>query len=115
MKERRSGVSNKVTVFDFLKVILPERERWRLEAMRIISETSGYITSYRISRKLGALGFDTRANTIHPFLETLIEIGFCSREALLKERGHKEVEVTELGLLIMENLKSPLDIPRVDG
>jgi hypothetical protein len=105
------NIEGQNTVQELIEGIIPERERWRLQAIRIIAGTNGYVTSFGISKKLGKLGFNTRANTVHPFLETLVNAGLCEREALLSKVGYRGVKITEKGLKLNDLLQIPLYIP----
>ena len=95
------------TILKALKGLLPEREQWRLEVIRIIAETKS-ITSYMIAKKLNELDFNTRVSSVHPFLDKLIEAGLCSRKGW-EETGYKAVKITDKGLKLIEILTSSLD------
>lgn len=97
------------TVLEVLKKILPKRERWRLNALEIIAELNRPITSYEIANRLNKLGLKTRASTVHPFLDVLIEAGLCKREKDWEkygQRGFKGVEISDKGNKIIEVLKT---------
>jgi DNA-binding PadR family transcriptional regulator len=94
-------------IIDVLKKILPKREQWVLEVIRIIAESSP-ITSYSITKKLNKVGFNTRVSSVHPFLDRLIEAGLCSRKGW-EETGYKAVKIMDKGMNLYYALISPVD------
>jgi repressor of nif and glnA expression len=92
-----------------LKTILPERERWRLEVLKIIADSGKPITSYRIAAELSKRGFKTRISTVHPFLDILNEIGVGYRDKMWKVIGSKCIVISEKGMKVVEILKTCVD------
>jgi len=100
------------TAFEILRKILPERERWRLETLKIIAESMGPINSSQIVRSLRKLGLKTGVGSVHPFLGTLIEAGLCCRKKeweMYGQRGFKGVMITDKGVKLIRSLTTFLD------
>jgi len=97
------------TVLGILKTIMPERERWRLEVLKIIADSDRPITSYRIAVELSKRGFNTRVSTVHRFLDILNEIGVGYRDKKWVEVGRKCIKISEKGMKVIEILKTCID------
>jgi len=96
-------------VLGILKTIMPERERWRLEVLKIIADSDRPITSYRIAVELSKRGFNTRVSTVHRFLDILNEIGVGYRDKKWVEVGRKCIKISEKGMKVIEILKTCID------
>ena len=97
------------TVFDILKKILPKREHWILEAMRILGSSNQPISSYEVTRRLNKSGLKTSISSVHPFLEVMINSGLCYRDPKWEMVGSKCVVGTTRGKEFCEILRSKLD------
>jgi len=90
-------------------MILPERERWRLEVLKIIADSDRPITSYRIAVELSKRGFNTRVSTVHRFLDILKKTGISYRKKEWEEVNSKCIKISEKGIKVVEILKTHVD------
>jgi|YelNatPaOPRAMG01_1025707.scaffolds.fasta_scaffold95209_2 repressor of nif and glnA expression len=97
------------TILGILKTILPERERWRLEVLKIIADSGEPITSYRIAAELSKRGFKTRISTVHRFLDILKKTGVSYRKKEWDEVKSKCIKISEKGIKVIEILKTRVD------
>ena len=89
--------------------MLPERERWRLEALKIMADSGKPVTSYRVAVELGKRGFKTRVSTVHRFLDVLNEIGVGYRDKMWEVIGRKCIVISEKGLKVVKILNTCVD------
>jgi repressor of nif and glnA expression len=97
------------TVLEILKKMLPERERWRLEALKIMADSGKPVTSYRVAVELGKRGFKTRVSTVHRFLDVLNEIGVGYRDEMWRIIGRKCIVISKKGLKVVKILNTCVD------
>lgn len=98
-------IKGQQTSLNLLEKIIPVRERWRFEALNIISDSGSYITSYEVTKRLNTLGLKTRVSSVHAFLDTLMENDLCKRDDLLVKVGYRGVIITEKGKRLVETLR----------
>ncbi len=113
---------NEDSVHEIIKKLVPERERWRIEIIKIIAESvlnsnveePTPITSYNITKKLNESGFNTRVGSVHIYLEDLIKTGLCNRRGFEKTK-YKAIRVTKKCIKLWEIFEVTIDNPISDG
>lgn len=110
-KEEKFEGKKPQMVFEIVKQILPERERWRLEVFKIIAQSKEPITSYKIAKKLRKEGLNTGISSVHAFLDILINAGIAERESKWRDmlpRPYKGVQISPMGMKLWNILEVKL-------
>ncbi len=105
----KNEIPKQETVFGVLRNILPKREQWRFEALKILFSSKKPISSYKVTKLLNKIGLKTSVSSVHPLFDAIVESGLCYRNPEWEKVGRKCVVPTSRGKELYEILKLKLD------